>query len=132
MIDASDTFEGTNCFTAYETLKKELLNYSEDLLSKPRIVFCNKIDVEGAYDNAVKIIEEIRKNEPDTICVPISVLNNHGMKEAREAILKMVNQNEEKLSVAKQSEVPFGSTFMADVSADDFVDDETQYPGSEK
>ena len=132
MIDASDTFEGTNCFTAYETLKKELANYSEELLSKPRIVFCNKIDVEGAYQNAVDIIKQIQETEPDTICVPISVLNNRGMKEAREAILKMVNRNEEKLSVSRQNEVPFGSTFMADVSSDDFVDDETQYPGSEK
>ncbi len=137
MIDAADTFEGTNCFTAYESLKNELGNYSPELLDKPRIVLCNKIDVEGAYDNAVKIIEEIRKNEPNTICVPVSVQYNRGMKEAREEIVKLVNRLEgrdKKYEAEVEKEKNFGKAFMAERAGfddNDMDEDQIQYPGME-
>ena len=42
MVDCSDD----NYLTTYETLCNELANYSDSLMEKPRIVLCNKIDVE--------------------------------------------------------------------------------------
>ncbi len=51
MIDCSDD----TCFSAYETLKKELEGFSKELLKKPRIVLCNKIDVEDARERAEKL-----------------------------------------------------------------------------
>ena len=39
----------------YKTLCNELAGFSEDLVKKPHIVLCNKIDIDGAFDRAKTI-----------------------------------------------------------------------------
>ena len=126
MIDSSCE----NYLSAYKTLCSELENYSSDLLEKPRIVLVNKIDIEGAEQNASEIIEEIHKTEPEIPVIPISVMNNIGMLNAKKSIITLVNKlegigDEETSNKTKK----IASSFMDDRSVDE--DMEVQYPGSE-
>lgn len=138
MIDASD--EAT-CFTAYDTLVGELSAYADELLEKPRIVLCNKIDIEGAKDNAHKIADEIHKKEPKTPVIAISVEARYGLYNAQNEIIQLVSRQQAALDAgtAQQmdgSKVVFASVphapskFLATRSIDE--DAEVQYPGSEK
>lgn len=129
MIDCSDE----NYLTAYDTLKNELENYSDELMEKPRIVLLNKIDVEGAYDNAIEIQKNIKKSEPDTIVIPVSVMEGRGMKDAQREIVTLVNKQENRNTESgESSSAEFGSNFMASRADVDDDDDNIQYPGSEQ
>lgn len=129
MLDCSDD----SCFTAYETLKKELAGFSEELLSKPHIVLCNKIDVEGALERAVQLAETIRAAEPETQVLPVSVMMRTNMNDVRLAILRLVEQFEsadgKTVLAAKTSGEAAASSFLATRSVDEFA--EVQYPGQE-
>lgn len=130
MIDCSDD----NYKSAYETLCNELSSYSDELMEKPRIVLCNKIDVEGAFDRAVEIANEIRAAEPSTQVIPVSVMMGRGMKDAKQAIVKLVSELENRSgeSDSQENKERFGSSFMAGRAYVDEDDDENvQYPGSE-
>ena len=101
-------------------------------MEKPRIVLCNKIDIEGAYDHAVELTEKIRSEEPDTVVIPVSVATGRGMKEARLEIERLVNSQEKRLVVQETESSSFGNSFMASRAVMDEDDDENvQYPGSE-
>lgn len=128
MIDCSDE----NCFTTYDTLCNELESYSDSLMDKPRIVLCNKIDMEGAFENAVKIAESIRKSDPEISVVPVSVLTGRGMKDVQKQIVSLVNklENRQAQTVTSSTE-SFGSSFMASRAESFDDDDNIQYPGSE-
>lgn len=129
MIDCSDT----NYLSAYETLCNELQNYSEDLMKKPRIVLANKIDVEGAEQNAAEVIGAIHKIEPDTAVIPVSVQNNIGMINARKSIIELVNRLEG-IGYSTATEIVARNTVPDFMNSDNFDDDDEmiQYPGSEK
>lgn len=140
MIDCSDE----SCLSAYKTLCGELAGYSKDLVNKPHIVLCNKIDVEGAKENAEKIAEEIKKTEPETKVIPVSIYEKIGMNDIRLAILGLINSisgegtfnsNGEKISdgsflTSKKKASSLNPDFMATRSVDEFM--EEQFPGSEK
>ena len=140
MIDCSED----ECFTAYKTLCDELGGYSEDLLKKPRIVLCNKIDVEGAKERAQKVMEQIKKEDKDTTVLSVSVACHIGMNDIRLAILDLVTKLEEqgeqydsngqKISsgsflTSKKEGTSINPDFLATRSVDD--DQEVQFPGSE-
>lgn len=129
MIDCSDE----KCLTAYKTLSNELKSFSEELYSKPRIVLCNKIDVEEAEENAKKIQTEIKKEEPNTVVLSISVLMNKGLGATRNAIIELVDSLEETGAYTKASiKKDFGdSDFMVERSQIEENEDEYQYPGQE-
>lgn len=140
MIDCSDE----NCLTAYKTLCNELSGYSKDLANKPHIVLCNKIDVEGAEENARKIAEEIKKEEPDTTVIPMSLHARLGMNDVRLAILKLIesmngegtyNSSGVKISdgsflTSKKKATSLNPTFLSSRSVDEFM--EEQFPGEDK
>lgn len=128
MVDCSDT----NYLTAYDTLINELGSYSEELLDKPRIVLANKIDVEGAEQNAAEVVNAIKEKEPETIVIPVSVQNNLGMGTAKKAIIELVNRLEADLPASKIEEKIKTPDFMQADSFDDFDEENVQYPGSEK
>lgn len=129
MIDCSDE----NYFTAYDTLCNELEQYSDELMEKPRIVLCNKIDVDGAFDRALEIQQKIKETEPETKVIPVSVMGGRGMKDAQKEIVSLVNELEKRLeedSFNSSSEKE--NSFMAGRAyIDDDEDDYVQYPGSE-
>lgn len=130
MIDCSDE----NYLTAYETLLNELQNYSDDLMEKPRIVLCNKIDVEGAFDHAIEIQKHIKEIEPETVVIPVSVMEGRGMKDAQRQIVTLVNTQENRNAKEENNpEAVFGSSFMnSRAYIDDDEDENIQYPGSEQ
>lgn len=129
MIDCSDE----NYLEAYDTLCNELEQYSDELMEKPRIVLCNKIDVDGAFDRALEIQQKIKETEPETKVIPVSVMGGRGMKDAQKEIVSLVNELEKRLeedSFNSSSEKE--NSFMAGRAyIDDDEDDYVQYPGSE-
>lgn len=129
MIDVSDE----NYLTAYKTLCGELKSFSEDLYSKPRIVLCNKIDVEGARERADEVIAQIKKEEKDTVVLAISVMANEGLGATRKAVIDLVdrleNNGEGAVTLGKK-DLLSTSTFMSEREEID-EDREVQYPGSE-
>ena len=125
MIDCSDE----NYLSAYDTLKNELANYSDELLEKPRIVLCNKIDIDGTYDRAVELIEKIRKEEKNTLAIPVSVMAGRGMKEAQKEIVTLVNKLENRNTKTEVITNTNNSSFLD--NPEYFDDDNTQFPGSE-
>lgn len=127
MIDCSDE----NYASAYETLCNELASYSDELMEKPRIILCNKIDVDGAFEHAVEIAEKLREEEPETKVIPVSVMMGRGMKDAKQEIVKLVSRLEKRTQEEKASaEAGVVSDFMATRAISD-DDDMVQYPGSE-
>jgi GTP-binding protein len=140
MIDCSED----ECFTAYKTLCSELEGFSKDLLSKPHIVLCNKTDIEGAKERAEKVAAEIKKAEPETVVLPVSVAAHYGMNDIRLAILDLVTKLDEEpqkfnsdgtqvssgsILTSKKEGTSFNPDFMATRSVDDEA--EVQFPGSE-
>lgn len=126
MIDASDT----NYLSAYETLLNELGNYSEELLEKPRVILANKVDLEGAAENAAEIIEAIRKKEPCAAVIAVSVQNNIGLSAAKKSILELVRKLEDGERLSESPGASSGkSVFMKSRSVDE--DMEIQYPGQD-
>lgn len=126
IIDASDE----NYLTAYETLEKELAAYSPELAKKPRMVLCNKIDVEGALERAEEIKKSIQEKDSDISVLSVSVLNNIGMKALQGAIIQLVDKLDAQQGGQGETARPAASSFMAErESIDD--DAEVQYPGSE-
>lgn len=90
MIDCSDK----NFFSAFDTLKKEIQDFNKDLLKKPFIVLCNKIDIEGAFDNAKLLIQALKQKDPNITAIPISVLQNYGLKDATKKIAQLTRKNQ--------------------------------------
>ena len=129
MVDCSDE----NYLTAYDTLCNELEQYSDELMEKPRIVLCNKIDVDGAFDRALEIQQKIKETEPETKVIPVSVMGGRGLKDAQKEIVSLVNELEKLLeedTFSSSSEKE--NSFMAGRAyIDDDEDDYVQYPGSE-
>ncbi|MDO4506966.1 MAG: GTPase ObgE [Spirochaetales bacterium] len=127
MIDCSDD----NYLEAYDLLLKELEGFGGDLTKKPRIVLCNKIDVEGAEERAQEVVEKLTARDSEIKVIPVSVMARKNMNEARLAIVSLV----EKMNAAKDAEKkdvegkPAKSDFMAGRSVDDSM--EVQFPGSE-
>lgn len=128
MIDCSDD----NYLGAYGTLCDELTKYSDELMEKPRIVLCNKIDVDGAYERAVELAQKIRADEPDTVAIPVSVATGRGMKDAQSQIVRLVSERENR-NIGNSAAAPsaFGSGFLATRAVIDDDDEQVQYPGSE-
>ena len=127
MIDCSDE----NYLEAYDLLLKELEGFCGDLTKKPRIVLCNKIDVEGAQQHADEVVKKLAEQEPDVKVIPVSVMARQNMNEARLAIVSLV----EKMTAEKNTEKAASdgkaakSDFLAERSVDDSM--EVQFPGSE-
>lgn len=129
MIDCSTD----ECFSAYQTLQGELVSFSDKLAEKPRIVLCNKIDMEGARERADLVARQIHKANPNQIVLAMSVYTREGLDSVRKEILALVTKMEEqghKSPSAKKIEKKKDlSDFMSSRS---FCDDlPVQYPGSE-
>ncbi len=121
MIDCSDE----NCFSSYSALLRELETFDSSLLEKKRIVLCNKIDEEGALQNALIVKDNIFNVDKNIPVIPISVLARTNIEEAKQEIVKMVLQD---LNL-KKSENEQKNAFLEGRSVDESM--ETQFPGSE-
>ena len=133
MIDVSDTSELTGFKGAYWKLRSELAAFSDELVQKPAIVLCNKIDIEGAKENAKKLMSWFKENFPEIVVIPVSIMAREGMNQVRLAIMELVDKMERMNAKKKESEnsdpVEKKSSFMAERSVDSSM--EIQYPGAE-
>lgn len=126
MIDCSDE----NFLEAYDLLLKELDGFGRELTKKPRIVLCNKIDIEGALENAMKVKEKIQSKEPDVKVLAVSVAARTNMNETRLEIISLIEKMEVLNKPAiEENSVPAKSSFLSSRSVDDSM--EVQFPGSE-
>jgi GTP-binding protein len=122
IIDCADE----SCHVAYETLCREIGQYSAELVKKPRIVLCNKIDVAEADERAEAVRGAIlHKNAGETV-IPISIYTRRGLNEAKDAMVSLVERNDRLNSGADKGVSAFLAT-RAMVAADGAV----QYPGTE-
>ncbi len=132
MIDCSDE----KCLESYDLLLKELASYGNGLMEKPRIVLCNKIDIEGAEEKALEIKAKISESDSSAVVIPVSVMARTNMDSVRRAIIELVEKMERTHAPGRNHA---GSKNMADANEkSDFlssrsVDDsmEEQFPGSE-
>ncbi|MBQ9238682.1 MAG: GTPase ObgE [Treponema sp.] len=122
MIDVSDE----TCFSAYTTLLGELSAYSKDLLAKPRIVLCNKIDVAGAAERALHVMDAIHATDPAVSTIALSVKTQKGLKNAEKAICALVQAASDTQERDDRRRTAFLETRSVDESR------AVQYPGSER
>lgn len=127
MIDCAEI----SCFSAYGALLKELENFSPALLEKPRLVICNKIDIEGALQNAGAVAKAIDAADPGVKVLPVSVLEEIGIGELKKEIALLLSQTELRGKNHLRTKDGAGeSGFLAGRSVDESMP--TQYPGSER
>lgn len=81
VIDISG-LEGRDPLEDFRILQNELRAYQPTLLEKPSLIVLNKIDLEGAAENAKKFHQEVTK----TPILGISALHNQGLAKLQEAI----------------------------------------------
>ncbi|MBQ1833228.1 MAG: GTPase ObgE [Treponema sp.] len=125
MIDCSDE----KYLDAYDMLLKELGQFGGNLLEKPRIVLCNKIDVEGASDHAEEVIKKISSSDPSVKVIPVSILERINIKSVKEAVVSLVRESDAFKKYEKEPDAAKKSGFLSGRSVDDSM--EEQYPGSE-
>lgn len=125
MIDCSDD----NYLDAYGMLLKELGQFGGNLLEKPRIVLCNKVDVDGALERAHELIAKIRAEDPTVTAIPVSMMARTNIKSVKDAIVSLVRSMDEARFSGAEKPVKKTSTFMSQRSVDDSM--EEQYPGME-
>jgi GTP-binding protein len=126
-----------NYLTAFETLQAELHAFSPELSEKPRVILCNKTDIEGAIDRACEIVHQY----PSETVIPMSLMLRNGLDRVRSEIVTLVERLEKQDELTSRDEI---SAFTSDeqnspsafdpefLSSRSCCDEEpTQYPGSE-
>ncbi|MFA6504571.1 MAG: GTPase ObgE [Treponemataceae bacterium] len=73
--------------TAFETLKNELMAFSEELIGKSRVIVGTKMDIEGTEGR----LEELRSLYPSEKVLGISVFSGLGLDELTRAFADLVN-----------------------------------------
>ncbi len=131
MIDCSEE----KSLSAYDALVKELSSYGEGLAEKPRIVLCNKIDLEGAPDMAQRVKEGILAEGEDVNVIPVSVMARTNMGAAKKAIIELVEKMERTHAPGRNHAGDSAdrgekhSSFLETRSVDESM--EVQFPGQE-
>ncbi len=76
VIDMGST-EGRNPIEDYNTIRNELKEFNESLLTRPEIIIANKMDVAGAVDN----LKEFKKKIKNKDIYEISAIDGAGLDE---------------------------------------------------
>lgn len=83
VLDMSGS-EGRDPLEDYETIRRELGNYSEKLLSLPEIVAANKMDLEPAAEN----LQKFRAAHPGLEILELTAIIHEGLDELKNRVLK--------------------------------------------
>ncbi len=94
VVDVGDEFSGAKPIEAYQTIRRELREYSETLAEKNEIVVGNKIDLPGGTEAATELSEAIGKP-----VLPISAVAGKGLS-------TMLEQLWHNVQAAKKPETP--------------------------
>jgi GTP-binding protein len=121
IIDAADAAAEA----AYDALCGELDAFSPELSAKPRFIFCNKLDLDGARERSERIRQTIAERNAGVKVLTGSILSGEGIYRIKAAIRALVAAMDE----ADEKLVPQESLFLATRSVGG-GDEEIQYPGS--
>ena len=86
IIDMGGT-EGRDPINDYKIIRKELENFNKSIIEKPEIIIANKMDMPSSLENLEKVKKEINKE-----IIPISAINNEGLKEVIFKLADMLDQ----------------------------------------
>ena len=86
IIDMGAT-EGRDPINDYKIIRKELENFNKSIIEKPEIIIANKMDMPSSLENLEKFNKEINKE-----IIPISAINNEGLKEVIFKLADMLDQ----------------------------------------
>lgn len=86
IIDMGGT-EGRDPINDYKIIRKELESFNKSIIEKPEIIIANKMDMPSALENLEKFKKEINKE-----IIPISAINNEGLKEVIFKLADMLDQ----------------------------------------
>lgn len=128
IIDAA----APNYLKAYDLLKQELNSYSPSLLKKPHIVLCNKIDLPEAEERAKKIIKKIKEGEPETPVLPISILENRGLKNLSFTLIDTVAAIRDKDKKVEGGKEEGKKSSLFNTPSAFIEENNVQYPGDEE
>lgn len=79
--------EGRDPINDYKIIRKELENFNKSIIEKPEIIIANKMDMPSSLENLEKFKKEINKE-----IIPISAINNEGLKEVIFKLADMLDQ----------------------------------------
>ncbi len=133
IIDCSDE----NYLSSFDTLIGELESFSPELAKKNRIILLNKIDIEGAAENAAELSSVLRKKNPDEVIIPMSIASGEALDKVKKEMLALVDTME--ASYTTDSQNPGTDkyvNYLKKTQTSDFLttrsqcsDDTEQYPG---
>ena len=86
IIDMGGT-EGRDPINDYKIIRKELESFNKSIIEKPEIIIANKMDMPSSLENLEKFKKEINKE-----IIPISAINNEGLKEVIFKLADMLDQ----------------------------------------
>lgn len=86
IIDMGAT-EGRDPINDYKIIRKELESFNKSIIEKPEIIIANKMDMPSSLENLEKFKKEINKE-----IIPISAINNEGLKEVIFKLADMLDQ----------------------------------------
>ena len=90
VIDMSG-LEGRDPYQDYLLINEELKNFSENLLTKPQIVIANKMDIETAKNNLIKLKKQLK-----IPIIEISAIKGEGLDKMINEMAKMLEKIEKK------------------------------------
>ena len=82
--------DGRNPVEDYNVLKKELRLHKEELIRKPFLIACNKMDLEDAETNLQHFYKNIDAKK--RLIFPISCLKNEGLEKLTSAIIDLMDR----------------------------------------
>lgn len=88
VLDASES-EGRNIIDEYNTLKKEVKNYSEKLYNKKSIVILNKIDIPSSIEN----INKFKKEFPNIEVITTSTITKENINELKYKLRELIDSS---------------------------------------
>lgn len=128
MIDCSTE----NYLTAYDSLLNELEKFGAGLSDKPRIVLCNKIDLDGVEQNANELKSQLEKRYPDLKVIPVSVLARKNMEIAKKEIIELVEKMNAMRKPGKNHQQNLEESENSSLATDNFADKSEQSAKSAK
>lgn len=120
VVDLTGDWEGRDPLDDYETIKRELELYAEELIDRPRIVVANKSDVPGTEEAFKRLQERVRKDSIeaaggdefaastiDPKVYEISALTGKGVDSLKAAIASKVHYIREDARIAEEAAPKF-------------------------
>ena len=100
-----DPNNGRDAYEDYQTIRKELANYTSDLTAKKELIVASQMDIPGSEEKLAKFKEKLGD---DVTVYPISSVTHKGVKElmskAADLVDKIAKEEAEKPAEAKVEE----------------------------